>query len=318
MPTASGLHPVRLVSQRTGLTPDVLRAWERRYHAVDPVRSAGGQRHYTDADLQRLSLLARASRAGRQIGQLVPLANEELSRLIESDERESRARNGLGADQPAVESYLSTALIAVEEFDAHKLEQTLRAAVLRMAADEVLDQVIGPLLFTIGSLWHQGILRPANEHLATTTNRRVLVWMSDLAVPDNGAPIILVGTPADQVHELGAMLAATTAAGNGWRVAYLGPNLPAEELARAVRHAKADTLALSIVYPVDDPRLADELRLIRKHLPAEAALIVGGSGAAAYADVLTEIGAHQLASLAGMRQWLRVRAVNLLARRAAR
>jgi DNA-binding transcriptional MerR regulator/methylmalonyl-CoA mutase cobalamin-binding subunit len=318
MPTGNGLHPVRIVSQRTGLTPDVLRAWERRYGAVKPVRSPGGQRHYTDADLERLSLLSRASRSGRQIGQLVPLSNEELVRLIEADERESRARNGLGTDQPAVESYLSTALIAVEEFDAQKLEQTLRAAVLRMPGDEVLDQVIGPLLFTIGSLWHQGMLRPANEHLATTTIRRVLVWMGDLSVPDTGAPLIVVGTPANQMHELGAMLAATTAAGNGWRVTYLGPNLPAEELARAVQAANADALALSIVYPTDDPALTEELRLLKQHLPIGTGLVVGGSGAASYGAVLEEIGAHQLSSLGGMRQWLRIRAVNVLAARRAR
>ncbi|HRQ78930.1 MAG TPA: MerR family transcriptional regulator, partial [Gemmatimonadaceae bacterium] len=215
MPASPGLHPVRIVSQRTGLTADVLRAWERRYGAVTPVRSPGGQRHYSDADIERLSLLSRASRAGRQIGQLVPLANAELQRMIEEDERQSRQRVGVGPDQPAIESYLSSALIAVEEFDAQRLEQTLRSAVLRMPSDEVLDEVIAPLLFTIGSLWHQGLLRPANEHLATTTIRRVLVWMADLAVADQRAPLLIVGTPAQQLHELGAMLAATTAASCG-------------------------------------------------------------------------------------------------------
>ncbi len=318
MPASPGLHPVRIVSQRTGLTPDVLRAWERRYHAVKPVRSAGGQRHYTDADIERLALLSRASRAGRQIGQLVPLPNAELQKLIEDDERQSRERVGLGPDQPAIESYLSSALIAVEEFDAHRLEQTLRSAVLRMPADEVLDQVIAPLLFTIGSLWHQGLLRPANEHLATTTIRRVLVWMSDLAVSDANAPMVVVGTPAHQMHEIGAMMAATTAVSCGWRVAYLGPNLPADELARAVRYAKASAIALSVVYPTEDPALHEELRALRAALPADVGIMVGGSGAQHYAQTIRDIGAQQLSSLASMRQWLRVRAATVLAGRAAR
>ncbi|MBX3133551.1 MAG: MerR family transcriptional regulator [Gemmatimonadaceae bacterium] len=318
MPSSNGHHPVRIVSQRTGLTPDVLRAWERRYGAVSPIRSPGGQRHYSDADIERLSLLSRASRAGRQIGQLVPLPNEELQRLIESDERQSRERVGIGPDQPAVESFLSSALMAVEEFDAPRLEQTLRAAVLRMPSEDVLDQVIGPLLFTVGSLWHQGLLRPANEHLATSTIRRVLVWMSDLTVPDTHAPVIIVGTPASQLHELGAMLAATTAASCGWRVAYLGPNLPADELARAVQFAKARALALSIVYPTDDPELPGELRALRAALPTGVGLVIGGSGAAHYADAIREIGAHQLASLAGLRQWLRQHGVSATAGRALR
>lgn len=318
MPSSNGFHPVRIVSQRTGLTPDVLRAWERRYGAVSPIRSPGGQRHYSDADIERLTLLSRASRAGRQIGQLVPLPNDELQRLIETDERESRERVGVGPDQPAVESFLSTALMAVEEFDALRLEQTLRSAVLRMPSEDVLDQVIGPLLFTVGSLWHQGLLRPANEHLATSTIRRVLVWMSDLTVPDSNAPVIVVGTPASQLHELGAMLAATTAASCGWRVAYLGPNLPADELARAVQYAKAKALALSIVYPTDDPELPDELRALRAALPANVGLVIGGSGATNYAEVMQEIGAHPLASLAGLRQWLRQQALSATASRALR
>lgn len=309
---------MRIVAQRSGLTPDVLRVWERRYGAVTPVRSPGGQRHYTDADLERLTLLARATRTGRQIGSLVALSNEELARILETDERDSRARHGLGADQPAVESYLSSALIAVEEFDALRLEQTLRTAVLRMSIDEMLDHVMGPLLFTIGSLWHQGLLAPANEHLATTTIRRVLVWMADLSVPEPSAPLVIVGTPGNQLHELGAMLAATTAASHGWRVAYLGPDLPADELARAVRFAKADAIALSIVYPTDDPRLPAELRTLRELLPAETAVVIGGSGAGAYAATITEIGAEALASLAGLRQWLRSRAATVMARRARR
>ncbi|MBX3175051.1 MAG: cobalamin-dependent protein [Gemmatimonadaceae bacterium] len=302
------LHPVRLVAQRTGLTPDVLRAWERRYAAVTPQRTAGGQRVYTEADLRRLTLLARAARSGHQIGGLVPLSNEELTRLIESDERESRTRSGLGAETPAVESFLSTALIAVEEFDGARLEQTLRAAVLRMPAEEALDEVVAPLLFTIGSLWHRGQLSPANEHLATTTIRRVLHWMTDPAAAPAGAPTIVIGTLANQLHELGAMLAATTAAGNGWRVAYLGPNLPAAELARAAQFAKADCVALSIVYPVDDPALASELRALRELLPPKVALVVGGSGASAYGPVLSDIGADTISSLGTLRQWLRARA----------
>ncbi len=299
---------MRVVSQRTGLSPDLLRAWEKRYGAVSPSRSAGGQRHYADADVERLQLLVRATRAGRQIGQVAGLPNEELVALIESDDRAARLNAAPATDGPAVETFLSNALIAVESFDGQRLEATLRSAALRLPSDEVLDQVIGPLLFTIGSLWHQGLLLPANEHLATTTIRRVLGWMSDLSAPGPEAPVVVVGTLANQVHELGAMLAATTASGDGWRVIYLGANLPADELARAARYAKADALALSIVYPTDDAALPDELRRLRTNLPAHTGLVVGGSGTFAYEEALRSIGADVVGSLAGMRAWLRRRA----------
>lgn len=298
---------MRVVAQRTGLTPDLLRAWEKRYGAVKPVRSPGGQRHYTDADVERLQLLVRATRNGRQISQVAGLPNDELNKVIEADERAAALDRAPSGDGPASEIFLSTALMAVERFDAYTLEQTLRTAALRLPSDDVLDQVVGPLLFTIGSLWHQGLLQPANEHLATTTIRRVLTWMSEVAAPQSGAPVVLVGTPANQIHELGAMLAATTASGNGWRVVYLGPNLPAEELARAAKHVKAEAVALSIVFPVDDPGVADELRRLRAALGPQTGIVVGGSGADSYANVIREVGADLIGSLTGLRTWLRQR-----------
>jgi methylmalonyl-CoA mutase cobalamin-binding subunit len=110
------------------------------------------------------------------------------------------------------------------------------------------------------------------------------------------------------------MLAATSAGGHGWRVIYLGPNLPAEELARAAQIAKADAVALSIVYPTDDPRIASELRTLRSLLPPQVGLVIGGSGASAYAVALRGIGADALSSVTDLRHWLRARATAVLAR----
>lgn len=301
------LLPMRVVAQRTGLTPDLLRAWEKRYGAVSPVRSAGGQRHYTEADVERLSLLVRATELGRQIGQVGSLPDDELRRVVEADERSAALDRAPSGEGPASEAFLSSALIAVEAYDAYALEQVLRAAAIRLSVDDVLDQVIGPLLFTIGSLWHQGQLQPSHEHLATISIRRVLTWMSEATAPAPGAPVVLVGTPAEQVHELGAMLAATTASGHGWRVVYLGANLPAKELARAAAHVKAQAVALSVVYPEGSPSVTEELRTLRRELAPGVAIVVGGSGAASYAGVLDEIGADTLPSLTALRGWLRRR-----------
>lgn len=298
---------MRVVAQRTGLTPDLLRAWEKRYGAVSPVRSAGGQRHYTDENVARLQLLVRATRGGRQIGQVGALPTAELQRIIEADERAAALDRSPSTDGEATEGFLSAALTAVERFDAYALEQVLRSAALRLPIDEVLDQVMAPLLFTIGSLWHQGKLLPANEHLATVTIRRVLTWMSETGAPQQGSPVLLVATPANQLHELGAMLAATTASGNGWRVVYLGPSLPADELARAARHVKAEAVALSIVFPTDDLAIGEELRRLRAALGPQIGIVVGGSGAHSYTDVLREIGADSLTSVTALRSWLRQR-----------
>lgn len=302
------LHSVRVVARRTGLTPDLLRAWEKRYRVVQPVRSAGGQRNYSDADIERLQLLVKVTAAGRSIGQVASLGNAELRELAAGDRIADDSVDAPEAHDRAVEHYLQDALGAAENFNANLLESTLRAAALQLPSDQALDRVFGPLLLEIGARWEQGRFPPANEHLTTATIRRVLTWMTDFRVTPEDARTIVVGTPAMQLHDLGAMLAATVAATSGWRVAFLGASLPADELARAARMAQADTVALSIVDPGEHAHVSGQLQELRRELPRSIALLVGGAGAAAYADVLDQIGAHRLDSLVALRVWLTARA----------
>lgn len=82
---AQARHPIAVVSERTGLSQDVLRVWERRYGAVQPERGPGGQRVYSDADIERLGLLQAATRAGRSISQVVRLTTDEIAALVGED-----------------------------------------------------------------------------------------------------------------------------------------------------------------------------------------------------------------------------------------
>lgn len=301
------LHSVRIVAKRTGLKPDLLRAWEKRYQVVRPTRSAGGQRNYTDADIERLRLLVKVTSAGRQIGQVAALEDSELRAMVAADAFESPRSIAPAASEISAENYVTAALAAAEAFDANALESSLRTATLMLPSDQVLDDVFGPLLMAIGTRWSEGRMPPANGHLATAIIRRVLVWMTDSLPVRDDAPTIVIGTPAFQMHDLGAMLAATAAAGSGWHVTFLGASLPAGELSRAARLANADAVALSIVSPNDDRRVIDELRQLRAELPKSVALLVGGGGAHAYLEVLAEIGAHHLSSIGALREWLQQR-----------
>lgn len=97
-------HPIAVVAQRTGLSRDVLRVWERRYDAVSPSRSAGGQRLYSDANIERFRLLSAATEHGRSIGQVAALSNERLAALIDEDEAESRLTGRGGQRQSRQEA----------------------------------------------------------------------------------------------------------------------------------------------------------------------------------------------------------------------
>ncbi len=232
------------------------------------------------------------------------MPNEALRELVSADALALPTTSSTVPDPPSFDAYLARAVDAVAHFDGITLESTLRTAALRLPSDQMLDCILGPLLTIIGNGWHEGRFPPANGHLATTIIRRVLNWMTDYPTLGEDAPVIVVGTPTFQMHDLGAMLAATAAASSGWRVIYLGASLPAQELVRAAKLAKADTVALSIVYPTDDIRVSSDLREIRANLPEQITLIVGGAGAKVYADVLAEIGAERMGSISELRAWL--------------
>lgn len=297
---------MRVVIQRTGLSADVVRAWEKRYGVVEPSRSEGGQRLYSDEDVERLALLRRATAGGRNIGLIAGLPVAELERLIAEDEAgRAGAADAPAARQAEVARYLDAAVRAVTALDDAGLEALLRRAVLQLSATAAIDEVMLPLLREVGDRWHEGRITPAHEHMASAIIRRVLTWMSESAVVQPGAPVAVVATPAFQRHELAAKLVATTARHEGWDVLFLGADLPAESIATAARQAGASLVALSLLFPTEETSVEAEVLDLRRRLPAEVTVIVGGPAAAAHSARFAAAGVRHLPDLAQFRVALR-------------
>ena len=171
------------------------------------------------------------------------------------------------------------------------LEGALKRGATELGVQGLLQRIVAPLAQDVGELWREGSLTAAHDHFATAVIR---VFLGQAAKPFASAdqsPGLVVATPAGQLHELGALLVGATAANLGWHVTYLGAGLPAAEIAGAARQCHAKAVALSLIYPEDDPRLATEQTAVRQALPPEVTLLVGRRAMAAYRDVLKQIGA---------------------------
>ncbi|MBT8488655.1 MAG: MerR family transcriptional regulator [Gemmatimonadetes bacterium] len=275
-------HPIRVVSQRTGLSSPVLRAWERRYGAVEPSRSDGGQRLYSDSDVRRLQLLATAVDGGRTIGLIAALDADELQELIDED-RETPVQLHGDAIAPDVER-VKTALELVQGMRTEELEQFLMRSAVELRPHELVEGLMVPLLQEVGRAWQSGHMRPSTEHIASVAIRRFLEWVSTTNQPDPDAPLAVTGTPAGQRHEFGALLAGVIAAYEGWRIRFLGPDLPADDIARAAKKLNAKMVALSAVHPRLDARGVQEVLEIRNLLPPSVKVVIGGAGAAPHGD----------------------------------
>jgi DNA-binding transcriptional MerR regulator/methylmalonyl-CoA mutase cobalamin-binding subunit len=270
----AGLHPIQVAVRRSGVSADVLRAWEKRYGAVTPVRSETGRRLYSDADIERLRLIKEAMAGGRRIGDVARLPTPDLQRPIAEDGEQERTLPR-AAELAAVEpDFINEALGAIRRGDQPQLRAALSRALLFLAPTRFIQEVATPLMHEVGRMWELGQLTPGHEHAATEVMRQLLTQVLAMLRPANGARRLVVGTPSGQRHEIGALLAATTAALANWHVTYLGPDLPAADIARIALDTQAAAVALSIT--ASDPDLGEEIVTLRKTLGRDFPVLVGG------------------------------------------
>lgn len=290
---------IKVVAQRTGLSAHVIRIWEKRYRAVTPERTPTGRRLYSDEQVERLNLLRDLTRAGHSIGTVATLSTARLRKLVAESQNNGKSLTLVPPrrDSSSKQSFLEEGVMAVKKLDAPALEDMLKRAATELGSQGLLQRVIAPLAQTIGDLWRQSDITAAHEHFASAVIRVFLGHTAKSFTTAQDAPLLVVGTPAGQLHELGALLAAAAAANLGWNVTYLGPSLPAAEIAGAARQNHARAVALSIVYPEDDPRLENELTRLRDLLPEDVPFLVGGRAMAAYREILNKIGALQMKDL---------------------
>ena len=287
-------YPIKVVSQMTGLSVHVIRAWEKRYSVVEPDRTDTNRRLYSEEDIEKLKLLNDALRLGHHIGGVANLSLAELRSLLSKETKGTiEIKNDFTpvSSEKIVEEVLSESLEAIKNYDAKKLESILLNASAKLTQPILIESLIIPLVYKVGDLWHSGEIRVANEHLASSVIRGFLFNLLESYSLNDSAPVMVTATPRGQEHELGALIAGVVAASSGWKVIYLGSNLPAEEIGAVVSHFNARVVALSIVYPNDDIHLKYELKKSKNLLPDGVSIIVGGRAASGYYDVLDEIGA---------------------------
>ncbi|MGB3050468.1 MAG: MerR family transcriptional regulator [Polyangiales bacterium] len=276
-------YRVGMVSKMTGLSTHTLRIWEKRYVAVLPKRTEAGGRLYTDADVERLRLLHDLVERGHSIGGIAKLSDVDL--------RHMGASFPPPPSQPALQhlpELRTRVMTAIEHLRIQDAEQMLSRAALSTEPSEFLQMVVAPILVEIGERWQRGELRIAHEHATSTVMRGLLFSLMRLYPANDSRRRAVVATPAKEDHELGALMVAMLAAMHGWSVLYLGPDLPAEEIAYAVADTNADLLMLSItnLKSKDSQR---EIAAIEAAIPKRVKMLVGGQAATALPESRVEI-----------------------------
>ncbi|WP_342349468.1 MerR family transcriptional regulator [uncultured Nitrospira sp.] len=275
------MYRIHRFSKLTGLSPHVIRAWERRYGLVTPIRGENRYRLYTDEDVVLFRYLKSQVDQGMAIGELSEQGREHLQ------EQAQRVFVETYREPPPSERLVIDLSQALEENDRAGFERKLNGALAVIPFEEALHRFLLPLQERIGQLWHDGILGVGQEHYASNQiKQKIFSAMNQFQTSEEG-PAVVIACPTNEWHEVAAMTAAFVCLARGCRVHYLGANLPIPELAAYCDRNRPTCVLLSVtIMESSDEACALAQELAGKIVP-RSSVGIGGQGIQAHAEVFS-------------------------------
>ena len=259
------VYNTRAVVQRTGVPADTFRAWERRHGLPAPARSPGNQRLYSERDIATISWLKNQTQQGVAISQAVHLFHHPGTVDL-SDELQT-ARQGLhlngASDGERMTRFRDAIVDALVRFDAGVAAQVVEEAMALVSVEDVCLHVLQPALYEIGRLWQQGAIGISVEHFASAFVSRRLGALFNLSHPEQGRGPVVAACLEGELHDVGLLLTCLFLSRRGFRIVYLGPNLPFKDLCETTQRLRPPIVLLSASTPPSAANLASAARSLR-------------------------------------------------------
>jgi MerR family transcriptional regulator, light-induced transcriptional regulator len=247
---------IAALTRRTGVPPDTIRKWEQRYGVLQPERTSGGQRRYTELDVARVEWLKARLDEGFRIGEAAALLGDTTLALGDAQ--------GLPA----------AIVDAARRSDVAALGTAVEQALFLPSLEKAFEEVFSPALVEIGELWRAGELTVAQEHLASGTIRSALQrLLADHR--GNVRGVAVLACAPGELHEIGLLMVALQLRADGWQVAYLGADTPVTEALALATQLGASALLFSVTREEPGKTLAAQLSAA--DVPARLTILVGGS-----------------------------------------
>jgi MerR family transcriptional regulator, light-induced transcriptional regulator len=261
------LYNTRAVVQRTGVPADTFRAWERRYGLPSPARTDGNQRLYSERDVATISWLRDQTRAGLTASQAVRLFHSGDSSDVPAPAMNAPPRVPAGPSTPDRMCGFRDAMVeALVAYDAIGAALVVEESLALLSVEDVCLHVLQPALYEIGDRWSRGLIGISAEHFASSFVIRRLGALFNLSQPEHGRGPIVATCLEGELHEVGLLLTCLFLSRRGFRVLYLGPNLPLDDLIETIAQLRPPLVLLSASTPPSALQLAAASRQLR-HLP---------------------------------------------------
>lgn len=275
----SGLFPISSVSTATGVNSVTLRAWERRYGLLNPVRTEAGHRLYSADDIERVKLILAMLDEG------IAISRVKEALLITSEQENTPTQEESG---PWIR-YMQTMLRGVIEFDEAVLENVYNEAMSLYPVNVVTQRLLMPLLEQLGDRWEKEITGVAEEHFFSVYMRNKLgARFHHRNLQNTGPRIVAACLPGEQ-HEFGLLLFSLSAHSRGYRVILLGSDMPISQLPAVVKRTHSQAIVLSGSVECNETQFQTELKLLLRD--CKVPVYVGGATAHRYSSAIAQAGA---------------------------
>lgn len=259
------VYNTRAVVHRTGVPADTFRAWERRHGLPTPARSHGNQRLYSERDIATISWLKDQKHKGLAISQAVHLFHHSGSIEYSDDVQPVQKRlapNG-ATNGERMTRFRDAIVEALVRFDAGVAAQVVEEAMALVSVEDVCLHVLQPALYEIGSRWQQGSISVSVEHFASAFVSRRLGALFNLSHPEQGRGPVVAACLEGELHDVGLLLTCLFLSRRGFRIVYLGPNLPFKDLLETTQRLRPPIVLLSASTPGSAANLASAARSLR-------------------------------------------------------
>ncbi|MFZ5483530.1 MAG: MerR family transcriptional regulator [Pseudomonadota bacterium] len=272
--------PIRELSRLTGVHTSTLRAWENRHGLLTPRRTASGHRLYHHDDVLRVRRLRELLAQGFSLA--------EIRDLLPEPELPEPPTTTTVSVAPAWQGYVHESLRALEDFSGERLDALYNEACALYPIDLVTRNLLVPLLELLGQRWDKRPSGIAEEHFFSAWLRNKLgARLHHSQGARRGRPLVVACLPGEH-HEIGLLLFCLAALDLGYRIIYLGADMPTRQIAPVARQTGALGIVLAARSTDRESALLDDLTWLQRHtgLP----VMLGSHVARQLADALPAVG----------------------------
>ena len=260
-------YSINDLAKLSGIKAHTIRMWEKRYNIIEPKRTDTNIRYYHDCDLKKLLNISTLNRHGFKISAIARMGEDEINDKV----MEIAGTNG---DH---ETTINNLVVAMIELNEEAFDRLLNTAILQLGFEHCVTQILYPFMEKVGVLWLIGTINPAQEHFITNLIRQKLIIAID-GQPKPSSPdarTFLLFLPENEQHELGLLFYNFLLKKNGFKVIYLGPSLPFNDLLEVVKIRHTDYILTYFVAALNQDKISSYLSKLSEAFAHKKIFVTG-------------------------------------------